>query len=314
RLRSRWLGGHGRVQVPDFSALAPERRGEAGRAFNAAKRAVQEALEARAAELSRGRAAGLAEAEAIDVTLPGTPPATGHLHVLTLVRREVETVMERMGYTVEVGPEVETDWYNFEALNLARGHASRDMQETLFLNSEEDLVLRTHTSPMQIRAMERHPVPPIYVAAPGRTYRREAVDATHLAQFMQIEAIAVDEGITVGDLKGTVDMFARSIWGVERQVRFRPSFFPYTEPSFEFDISCAVCGGKGCRSCGGKGWLEEGGCGMVHPTVLRNGGIDPERYSGFAWGFGIERIAMQKYGVEDLRLFYDNDLRFLEQF
>jgi phenylalanyl-tRNA synthetase alpha chain len=222
--------------------------------------------------------------------------------------------METLGYHVEIGPEVETDWYNFEALNLPVGHASRDMQDTFFMNATEQLLLRTHTSPMQIRSMERLKTPPIYVAIPGRTYRRDATDPSHLSQFMQVEALAIDEGITVGDLKGTILYFAQSLWGADRRIRIRPSFFPYTEPSFEFDLSCGVCGGEGCRTCGGTGWLEVGGCGMVHPNVLRNGGIDPERYSGFAWGFGIERIAMLKYEVNDIRVFYDNDLRFLEQF
>jgi len=233
--------------------------------------------------------------------------------VLTRIQREVETVMERMGYHVEDGPEVETDWYNFEALNLPRGHAVRDMQDTFFFTETEDLLLRTHTSPMQIRSMERLQQPPIFVIVPGRTYRRDATDASHLAQFMQMEALAIDEGLTVGDLKGTILYFAQSLWGPERRVRIRPSFFPYTEPSFEFDLSCGVCGGAGCRACGGDGWLEVGGCGMVHPNVLRNGGIDPDRYTGFAWGFGIERIAMLRHDVDDLRLFYENDLRFLEQ-
>jgi phenylalanyl-tRNA synthetase alpha chain len=230
------------------------------------------------------------------------------------VQREIETVMETLGYHVEIGPDVETDWYNFEALNLPVGHASRDMQDTFFVNASEELLLRTHTSPMQIRAMERLKTPPIYAAIPGRTFRRDATDPSHLSQFMQVEALAIDEGITVGDLKGTILYFAQSLWSADRRIRIRPSFFPYTEPSFEFDLSCGVCGGEGCRTCGGDGWLEVGGCGMIHPTVLRNGGIDPERYSGFAWGFGIERIAMLKYDVDDIRLFYENDLRFLEQF
>jgi phenylalanyl-tRNA synthetase alpha chain len=314
RLRVRFLGSRGELGRPDFAGLAPSERAAVGRAFNAAKAAIQDALAARARELEAARLADLAETEPVDVTFPGVPPEVGRLHVLTQVRREIESVMEGMGYHVEEGPEVETDWYNFEALNLPKGHASRDMQETLFLTHDETLLLRTHTSPMQIRSMQRLKEPPIYVIVPGRTYRREATDASHLAQFMQLEALAVDEGITVGDLKGTVLYFSQSLWGPERRVRFRPSYFPYTEPSFEFDLSCGICDGRGCRSCGGKGWLEAGGCGMVHPNVLRNGGLDPERCSGFAWGFGIERIAMLKYDVEDLRLFYENDMRFLEQF
>jgi phenylalanyl-tRNA synthetase alpha chain len=314
RIRVEYLGSKGRLQAPDFGAIPKEERAAAGQAYNAAKRDVQEALEVRARELARARLGDLAETEAIDVTFPGIPPPAGRLHVLTQVQREIETVMESMGYRVEVGPEVETDWYNFEALNLPRGHAARDMQDTFFFNDSEDLLLRTHTSPMQIRSMEKYRVPPIYVAIPGRAYRRDATDASHLSQFMQVEALVVDEKITVGDLKGTILYFAQSLWGADRRIQIRPHFFPYTEPSFEFDLSCGICGGAGCRTCGGDGWLEVGGCGMVHPNVLRNGGIDPERYSGFAWGFGIERIAMLKHDVDDIRILYDNDLRFLEQF
>jgi phenylalanyl-tRNA synthetase alpha chain len=315
RLRVEFLGTKSELMaIPrGFGALAPAERAGAGRAFNAAKVAITDALTSRQTELERARLSDLAETEAVDITFPGAPPAAGRLHVLTRVQREVETIMETMGYHVEVGPEVETDWYNFEALNLAKGHASRDMQDTFFFNESEDLLLRTHTSPMQIRSMERLQEPPIYVIIPGRTYRRDATDPTHLAQFMQVEALAIDEGITVGDLKGTILYFAQSMWGADRRIRIRPNFFPYTEPSFEFDLSCGMCGGRGCRSCGGDGWLEVGGCGMVHPNVLRNGGIDPERWSGFAWGFGIERIAMLRYDVDDLRLFYENDMRFLEQ-
>ncbi len=303
RLRVEFLGGRSELQaIPrTFGAL------------NAAKAAINEALAARAGALAAARLSDLASRERIDVTFPGRPPAAGRLHVITRVQRDIETVMESMGYHVEVGPEVETDWYNFEALNLPRGHASRDMQDTFFFNESEDLLLRTHTSPMQIRSMERLKEPPIYVIVPGRTYRRDATDPSHLAQFMQVEALAIDEGLTVGDLKGTILYFAQSLWGAERRVRIRPNYFPYTEPSFEFDLSCGVCDGRGCRTCGGSGWLEVGGCGMVHPNVLRNGGIDPERFSGFAWGFGIERIAMLRYDVDDIRLFYENDLRFLEQ-
>jgi phenylalanyl-tRNA synthetase alpha chain len=316
RLRIEFLGTKSELlAIPrTFGSLPKEERAAAGREFNAAKDAITDAIAARSEALSRARLADLAETEAIDVTFPDIPPPHGRLHVLTQVQRDIETVMETMGYHVEVGPEVETDWYNFEALNLPRGHAARDMQATFFLNEEEDLVLRTHTSPMQIRAMERLKEPPIYVIIPGRTYRRDATDPSHLSQFMQVEALAIDEGLTVGDLKGTILYFAQSLWGADRRIRIRPNFFPYTEPSFEFDLSCGVCGGGGCRSCGRDGWLEVGGCGMVHPNVLRNGGIDPERYSGFAWGFGIERIAMLRYDVQDIRLFYDNDMRFLEQF
>jgi phenylalanyl-tRNA synthetase alpha chain len=315
QLRIEFLGAKSELMgiPPTLATLPKEERASAGQAFNAAKTAISDALTRRSATLAQARISDLAAAESIDITFPGRPPASGRLHVLTLVQREIETVMETMGYHVEIGPEVETDWYNFEALNLARGHASRDMQETFFFNESEDLLLRTHTSPMQIRSMERLKEPPIYVIIPGRCYRRDATDPSHLAQFMQVEALAIDEGITVGDLKGTILYFAQSLWGADRRVRIRPTFFPYTEPSFEFDLSCGVCAGRGCRSCGGDGWLEVGGCGMVHPNVLRNGGIDPGRYSGFAWGFGIERIAMLRYDIDDIRLFYENDLRFVEQ-
>jgi phenylalanyl-tRNA synthetase alpha chain len=315
RLRIQFLGRESELlAIPrTFAALPPEEKAEAGRAFNAARAAISDALSARTGALERIRLADLGETEAIDITFPGIPPAAGRLHVLTRVQRDIETVMESMGYHVELGPEVETDWYNFEALNLARGHAARDMQDTFFFNESEDLLLRTHTSPMQIRSMERLREPPMYVIIPGRCYRRDATDPSHLAQFMQVEALAIDEGITVGDLKGTILFFAQSLWGADRRIRIRPTFFPYTEPSFEFDLSCGVCGGGGCRSCARTGWLEVGGCGMVHPNVLRNGGIDPERWSGFAWGFGIERIAMLRYDVDDIRLFYENDMRFLEQ-
>jgi phenylalanyl-tRNA synthetase alpha chain len=316
QVRIQYLGRKGRFSTltPKLPQLPAEERPRVGELINESKRAIEEAVAARSAQLERARLERLGDTEAIDVTFPGIPPALGHLQVLTLVQREIETVMETLGYHVEIGPDVETDWYNFEALNLPVGHASRDMQDTFFVNASEELLLRTHTSPMQIRAMERLKTPPIYAAIPGRTFRRDATDPSHLSQFMQVEALAIDEGITVGDLKGTILYFAQSLWGADRRIRIRPSFFPYTEPSFEFDLSCGVCGGEGCRTCGGDGWLEVGGCGMIHPNVLRNGGIDSERYSGFAWGFGIERIAMLKYDVDDIRLFYENDLRFLEQF
>jgi len=311
-----FLGRNGHVTgvLRGVGKLPPEERAAAGAAANQVKRALEAAVEERLQELAQARLAEIGETDAIDVTFPGPPLPIGRLHVLTQVQREIETILESIGYHVELGPEVETDWYNFEALNLPKGHASRDVQDTFFLNESEELLLRTHTSSVQIRAMERLKEPPIYAIVPGRTYRRDATDATHLTSFMQLEALAIDEGLTVGDLKGTILYFAQSLWGADRRVRIRPHHFPYTEPSFEFDLSCGVCGGTGCRSCGQDGWLEVGGCGMVHPNVLRNGGIDPDRYSGFAWGFGIERMAMLKYDIEDLRLFYDNDTRFLEQF
>ena len=303
-----------RQLLADIGKLPAAERAALGQEANEAKRAIEAALAGRRAEHDASRLADIAETEAIDVTFPAPPLARGHAHVLSQVRRELEAIFAHIGYTVEEGPEIETDWYNFEALNLPKGHASRDVQETFFLDANEEVVLRTHTSPVQIRAMQRMGTPPIYIIAPGRVYRRDNLDATHLPHFMQLEGLAIDEGLTVGDLKGTLLYMVQSLFGADRKVRMRPHHFGYTEPSYEFDTLCGRCMGKGCRSCGGAGWLETGGCGMVHPQVLRNGGIDPSRYSGYAWGFGIERMALLKYDVEDLRLFYENDMRFNRQF
>jgi phenylalanyl-tRNA synthetase alpha chain len=315
-VRVEYLGRKGRLTevLSNLGGVPAGERPAIGQAGNRAKQEIGAAIAERAGILSDSRLDALAETEAIDVTFPAPPLRRGHAHVLSQVRRQLEVIFERIGYSVEEGPEIETDWYNFEALNLPRGHASRDVQDSFFLDAEEETVLRTHTSNVQIRGMERIGQPPIYIVAPGRVYRRENLDATHLAGFMQLEGLAVDEGLTVGDLKGTLLYLVQSLFGPQRQVRMRPHHFGYTEPSFEFDTICGRCLGKGCRSCGQEGWLETGGCGMVHPQVLRNGGVDPERYSGYAWGFGIERIAMLEYDVEDLRLFYENDLRFNRQF
>jgi phenylalanyl-tRNA synthetase alpha chain len=228
------------------------------------------------------------------------------------MQRQIETVLESLGYRVELGPEVETEWYNFEALNISAGHPARENWDSFYFTPE--LLLRAHTSPVQIRAMQRIKEPPIYIITPGRCYRRDAPEATRLPYFSQVEGLAVDRGLTVGDMKGTLLFMIQSLYGKERKVRVRPSYFPFTEPSFEFDVTCGICGGAGCKSCRQKGWLEVGGCGMVHPQVLRNGGIDPEVWNGYAWGFGIERMAMSKHNVDDIRLFYESDLRFLEQF
>ena len=292
--------------------LAPAQRAELGQSANEAKRAIEAALAIQRAELEGARLADIAETEAIDVTFPGPPLGRGHLHVLTQVQRQIETVLESLGYKVELGPEVETEWYNFEALNISAGHPARENWDSFYFTPQ--LLLRAHTSPVQIRAMQRLKEPPIYIITPGRCYRRDAPEATRLPYFSQVEGLAVDRGLTVGDMKGTLLYMIQSLYGSERKVRVRPSYFPFTEPSFEFDVSCGICGGAGCKSCRHKGWLEVGGCGMVHPQVLRNGGIDPEKWNGYAWGFGIERMAMSKYNVEDIRLFYESDLRFLEQF
>jgi len=292
--------------------LGPAERAALGQSANEAKRAIEAALANRRAELEGARLADIAETEAIDVTFPGPPLGRGHLHVLTQVQRQIETVLESLGYKVELGPEVETEWYNFEALNISAGHSARENWDSFYFTPQ--LLLRAHTSPVQIRAMQRLKEPPIYIITPGRCYRRDAPEATRLPYFSQVEGLAVDRGLTVGDMKGTLLYMIQSLYGSERKVRVRPSYFPFTEPSFEFDVSCGICGGAGCKSCRHKGWLEVGGCGMVHPQVLRNGGIDPEKWNGYAWGFGIERMAMLKHDVDDIRLFYESDLRFLEQF
>ena len=314
RVRVEYLGRKGSLNalLESVKDLPKEERPAAGKAANDAKRALEAALAARTQELERARLSDLGESEAIDVTFPAPPLERGSVHVLTRVQREIESILEGLGYTVETGPEVETDWYNFEALNIPQGHPARDNWDSFYFS--DNLLLRAHTSPVQVRGMQRLKTPPIYLIAPGRCYRRDATDASHLAAFMQVEGLAIDRGLTVGDLKGTLLYMLQALFGAGRRVRMRPSHFPFTEPSFEFDTSCGLCNGEGCRSCGGKGWLETGGCGMVHPEVLRNGGIDPAVYSGYAWGFGIERIAMLKYDVEDIRLFYEKDLRYLEQF
>jgi len=301
--------------------LAPEERGRVGKAANQARQALEAAIEARGAELELGELTERLERDRVDVTLPGTPPQpVGTLHLLTATRREIEDVFCGLGFTVVEGPEVERVYYNFDALNHDPAHPARARTDTFYV--ADDTVLRTHTSPMQIRSMEQQP-PPIAIIVPGRVYRRDS-DATHTPQFHQIEGLAVDEDITLADLKGTLLAFAKAIFGDERDVRLRPHFFPFTEPSVEVDVSCFQCGGTGvlegrdrCNLCKGTGWLEILGSGMVDPNVLshvKDYGYDPERHQGFAFGMGVERIAMLKHAVPDLRLFYDNDVRFLRQF
>ena len=258
--------------------------------------------------------------EAVDVTLPGRLPLLGHRHPLTLLRERIESIFLRLGFLIVEGPELEDDYHNFEALNMPADHPARDMQDTLYLSSPvmaparaAATLLRTHTSGMQIRFMETHQ-PPVRLISPGRVYRRDNLDLTHTPMFTQVEGVVVGDSVTLSDLKGTLVTFARELFGPDRKTRFRPSFFPYTEPSAEFDISCGSCGGSGCAMCKKTGWLEVLGSGMVHPAVFEAVGYDPERYTGFAFGVGIERLALLKWGVEDIRLFYENDLRFLEQF
>jgi len=313
-----------RAELPQLlrgvAQLAPEQRGAVGKAANLARVALEAMIEARGAELAGAELEQQLAADRIDVTLPGAPPpAAGGLHLLTQTRREIEDVFVGLGYTVAEGPEVERVYYNFDALNHDPAHPARLRSDTFYV--ADDVVLRTHTSPMQIRAMEQQP-PPIFLIVPGRVYRRDS-DATHTPQFHQIEGLAVDEEITLADLKGTLLAFARAIFGEQRQVRLRPHFFPFTEPSVEVDVSCFNCNdgllrdGSRCPLCKGTGWIEILGAGMVDPNVfgyVEQHGYDPERIQGFAFGMGVERIAFLKHGVSDLRLFYDNDVRFLEQF
>jgi phenylalanyl-tRNA synthetase alpha chain len=282
-----------------------------GRAVKEYTAAVEAALEARAEQLAPAAATG----PALDLTLGGHARARGHLHLVTQCQRELEDVFVSLGYRVAEGPEVEDDWHNFEALNFPPGHPARAMQDTLYvdLGEPEQVLLRTHTSPVQVRVMETQE-PPIYCVMPGRTYRNETLDARHSPVFHQIEGLAVDRGLTFGDLAGTLEAFISAYFGKELKSRLLPSFFPFTEPSAEFAITCVFCDGAGCRVCSHTGWIELGGCGMVDPNVFRAVGIDPEEYSGFAFGFGLERMPMLRYGVEPIRTFFDNDIRFLTQY
>jgi phenylalanyl-tRNA synthetase alpha chain len=280
---------------------------------------LKQELEAELAEKKALVDATKAPVGAVDITLPGRTLPIGHRHPLTIVREQIESIFTRMGYQVLEGPEVEDDYHNFEALNMPAEHPARDMQDTLYLDGEMPglgrpaTLLRTHTSPMQIRYMESHQ-PPVRIIVPGKVYRRDDLDLTHTPMFQQVEGLVVGERITMADLKGTLTAFARELFEPDTKVQIRPSFFPYTEPSAEVFIGCVFCHGTGCPICKRTGWLEIGGSGMVHPAVFESVGYDPERYTGFAFGMGIERIAILKYGVDDIRLFYENDLRFLEQF
>lgn len=294
-----------------MAKLDTDGRKALGEIVNGAKEKIQEALEAKDRELRNAELRDRLEAERLDVTLPGREYPRGYRSPLLATVRHILDILGKMGFSVYEGPDVEWDRYNFELLNIPRGHPSRDIQDTFYVT--DDIVLRTQTSPAQIRIMETHK-PPLRVCVPGFCYRNEAEDASHGDRFYQIEGLAVDRDISLTDLKGTLAAVAKGFFGPERPVRFRPHYFPFTEPSAEVDIQCAVCRGTGCRSCGGEGWLELGGSGMVHPKVLENVGIDPEEYSGFAFGIGPDRYAMVKYGITDLRLFRENDLRFLRQF
>jgi phenylalanyl-tRNA synthetase alpha chain len=295
--------------------LGPEDRREVGRRANEVRRGLEGALEERRSELEAEAEVALLEADRIDLTLPGRRPRPGSVHPLAAVLDEIVETFTRMGYRVVEGPEVETEYYNFDALNIPEDHPARKVTDSLYLDvpGHPDLLLRTETSAMQIRSMERGQ-PPVYVIAPGRVYRNDTVDATHSPVFHQVEGLAVAEGITFADLKGTLLEFARAMFGPDQRVRLNPDFFPFVEPGAEAEVMCFLCGGRGCRTCKGTGWIELLGSGMVHPNVLENVGYDSERYTGFAFGIGVERVAMLRYGIPDLRLFYEGDVRFLEQF
>lgn len=308
------LGRKGEVTrlLRGLKDLTNEERAQIGKAANEFKQNLEEILNAKEEEIKKRELDKKLALENIDVTLPGLSLPTGSKHPLTLILDEIRDIFIGMGFSVAEGPEVELDYYNFEALNVTKNHPARDMQDTFYIN--EDIVLRTHTSPVQVRTMEKMaPAVPVKIIVPGKVYRRDD-DATHSPMFSQIEGLVIDKRITFAHLKGTLMQFAQMIFHQDLKVRYRPSFFPFTEPSAEMDISCVNCLGKGCRVCSNTGWLEILGAGMVHPQVLQYGGYDPEKVTGFAFGMGIERIAMLKYGINDLRLFFDNDIRFLKQF
>lgn len=312
-LRIRFLGKKGELTavLRGMSALSPEERPKVGQYANELREDVERMLdEKRAALRERLRQAKL-ERERIDVTAPGRTPKIGRRHPLEATRIEMCEVFRSMGFDIVEGPEVEYGYYNFDALNTPANHPARDPSDTFYITDK--ILLRTQTSPVQVRTMEQRK-PPIKIIAPGRVYRSDEVDATHSPLFHQLEGLVVDKHITMGDLKGVLELFAQKMFGAETRIRFRPHHFPFTEPSAEVDVSCFVCGGKGCRVCKGEGWIEILGSGVVHPNVLRAGGVDPDIYSGFAFGMGIERIAMIRYGIDDMRLLYENDVRFLSQF
>ena len=312
-VRVKYLGKKGELTaiLKGMGALSPEERKAVGQAANEARAVIETALNQKLAELKEAEMNARLEEEVLDVTMPGSHSEIGKRHPLNIVADEIKEIFLGMGFDVVEGPEVEKDYYNFEALNIPKDHPARDMQDTFYIS--DDVVLRTQTSPVQIRTMENRK-PPIRIIAPGKVYRSDAVDATHSPLFHQIEGMVIDKGVTMSDLKGTLDTFAKRLYGEDTVTRFRPHHFPFTEPSAEMDIMCFACHGEGCRLCKGEGWIELLGCGMIHPKVLKNGGIDPEVYSGWALGMGLERVTMRKYTIDDLRLLFENDLRFLDQF
>jgi phenylalanyl-tRNA synthetase alpha chain len=308
-LRLKYLSRKGLISslFSQLKDVVEKERGKVGQKINQLKKDVESSYR----ELEDRLKSNQESEEKVDLFLPGRKPFIGRLHPLTIVLDEIKQIFFNLGFRVEDGPEIETDYYNFEALNMPKDHPARDMQDTLYIT--EEVLLRTHTSPVQIRVMQSQK-PPISIIAPGRVYRRDTPDASHSPFFHQVEGLVVDEGISFGDLKGVITAFAHKMFGSDIKVRFRPSFFPFTEPSAEYDFNCVFCRGKGCRVCKNTGWMEISGAGMVDPNVFESVGYDSEKYTGYAFGMGVDRIAMLKYGISDIRLFFENDLRFLNQF
>lgn len=312
-LRIRLLGKKGRLTeiLRSMGSLDPEERKTLGQTANSVRSEIEALLDQKFASLKELQKELRFKVERIDVTEPGKQTQLGTKHPISLTIDEITSVFTSMGYSIAEGPEIETVYFNFDALNAAPNHPSRDLSDTFYITP--NILLRTQTSPVQARTLLAQK-PPIKIISPGRCFRCDTPDATHSPMFHQVEGLLVDEGVTMADLKGTLDLFAKKLFGSDVKTKFRPHFFPFTEPSAEMDVSCFKCGGKGCRICKGSGWIEILGCGMVHPNVLTVGGVDPERYTGFAFGMGVERIAMLKYGIDDIRLFYENDMRFIGQF
>ena len=312
-LKVKYLGKKGELTaiLKEMGKLSAEERPIIGQMANDVRQNLEKMLDEAKVRLAAAEMAHRLEKEKIDVTMPGRARAEGHKHPMSIVTDEICSIFMGMGYEVAEGPEVEKDYYNFEALNIPKDHPARDEQDTFYIN--EEIVLRTQTSPVQVRTMEQGKLP-IRMIAPGRVFRSDEVDATHSPSFHQIEGLVIDKNVSFADLKGTLEVFAKELFGEETKTKFRPHHFPFTEPSAEVDVSCFKCGGKGCRFCKGSGWIEILGCGMVHPHVLEMCGIDPEEYVGFAFGVGLERIALLKYEIDDMRLLYENDIRFLKQF
>lgn len=311
--RVKYLGKKGELTavLRGMGQLSADERPIVGQMANEVRAFIEGEIETKKKELAKKAKEEKLKSEVIDVTMPGKRRNEGRLHPLTQVLDEVTDIFTGMGFTVAEGPDIELDYYNFEALNIPADHPARDTQDTFYIN--DNILLRTQTSPVQVRVMEKTK-PPIRIISPGRVFRSDAVDATHSPVFHQIEGLVVDKGITMADLKGTLEAFVKGLYGADAKIRLRPHHFPFTEPSAEVDVSCFVCGGEGCSVCKGEGWIEILGAGMVHPKVLANCGIDPEVYSGFAFGLGLERIVMRRYNIDDLRLFFENDMRFLKQF